>query len=684
MDVKTERNLYWMVSRTAIAAASFFFLMTSYYVLKPTRLPLINTHIGREYVHYFYAANALVSLLGIVLYNHLVSRFPRSVLLRIVLLGIVAAFVALWCLFLPNMPIFTGMAKVTAVLNFFLVSTYILFCTSLFWSINHDLHTPGEAEKFYPYVNFGGQVGVITGAFLTSALAKQQLQVLIPVSLAGLLLCWAFLEWLKLYDPKLDENRYATPKPTGTVQDVKMFFSSSYVFFLGLIVIFATFVPTLADFQFNWSLDSTLLDDPELVKDDFRDVHALADKVVKADDPLAQYLRRNLAEDTRKSIAEGEKAPRDELGSAMAKDLNSLLGQPELLRHVASFPRLQQMVKETDELPRANRLLLEEAYGEINPYLLRESDVKNMSGFLLKLQKARPMDFGGSLEEMGNFLGSGFDGGTARIGEERRRQSGVSRFLYERLSPESRGLLREYDPSNKPPAALQEKVLRDVNLILQTGPLYSQEIFGEIGIKKVRRLQMRQNIEGTEAMVLNRAILEEVYGGEINSSQQTLQTRFKSNIHYYMGYVSILMCLVITPLLFKFLGPSLSICIYPLVLFALGVLFVREAPLIILGAFAMLAMTMNYTLYNVGKEAFFVPTDKNIKYKIKAFCETFVFRAGDALSSLVLAVYLAFISDSWAFGLSYITFAVVVLWIPVILKTGKQYRDLCARGGKVL
>lgn len=420
--MNADANTYtWnrLLVRTLLAAVAFFFLMTSYYVIKPTRVPVLLSQIDVKHLHIFYAVTTVITLAGVFVYNYLVGWFQRTVLLRIVFGFTISLFALFWLQFKHNMQ--SGQshsmaAQVAAALYFFMTSSYIVFFTALFWSFNHDLHDYSEAEKFYPFISLGAQFGVIAGSYIArNYVATIGSENLLLISAVGLGVCWLCLESLKGFDPHLQDFDYAKPQETGTVKDIMLFFQSRYVFFIGLLVVFASFVPTLLDYQFNRLLSSALPD-------------------------------------------------------------------------------------------------------------------------------------------------------------------------------------------------------------------------------------------------------------------KNAQTACWARINYYMGFCNIGMCLIVTPVLIRLLGPARTICIYPLLLLVGAVFFLRGIDIDPASYFTVAALSLNYTLYTVGKEVFYVPTDKNTKYKLKALCDTFLFRFGDLAASGVFAVYLAVVSASWVVGINYVILFAICVWIPLILHMEKQYK----------
>ena len=160
------------------------------------------------------------------------------------------------------------------------------------------------------------------------------------------------------------------------------------------------------------------------------------------------------------------------------------------------------------------------------------------------------------------------------------------------------------------------------------------------------------------------------------------QTSFLAGNNVKMGICNIVMCLAITPVLLKLIGPALTICIFPVTIAIAGVLFLCGMDVYTAAYFAIGISSLNYTLYQTGKEVFYVPTDKNTRYKMKALCDIFGYRLGDFTGGTTIALYIAlygvFIGPVALSGLNLVLFISVLIWIPLILKIGRRYKVLAA------
>ncbi|MEO8811133.1 MAG: MFS transporter [Rhodanobacter sp.] len=149
-----------------VSALAFFFVMTSYYIIRPVRDQLSGA-VGSPSLPLFYGAVFVVMLLITPVFGMLVARFRRRQLLAwsysffiVCLLAFVPAFVAQDRI---------G-ARELGVVFFVWVSVFNLFVVSLFWSVMADIFSSGEARRVFSLIALGGMGGAVFGPLVTKLL----------------------------------------------------------------------------------------------------------------------------------------------------------------------------------------------------------------------------------------------------------------------------------------------------------------------------------------------------------------------------------------------------------------------------------------------------------------------------------------------------------------------------------
>jgi len=153
-------------SAPMLSALAFFFVMTSYYIVRPVRDQLSGA-TGSTSLPLFYGAVFVVMLLLTPVFGLLVARFPRRQLL-----GWSYSFFIL-CLF-AFVPAFIAQDRIGArhlgVVFFVWVSVFNLFVVSLFWSFMADIFSSTQARKVFSWIALGGMAGAIFGPLITKFL----------------------------------------------------------------------------------------------------------------------------------------------------------------------------------------------------------------------------------------------------------------------------------------------------------------------------------------------------------------------------------------------------------------------------------------------------------------------------------------------------------------------------------
>lgn len=149
----------------ALSGLHFFFVLASYYVLKPIREQM-GLAGGVENLPWLYTGTLLGTLLLVPLFSKLVARTRRAVFLplayRFFLVNLLVFFVLLRAVPEDRL-VWVGRAF------YVWVSVFNLFVVSLFWSFMADVWKPEQGKRLFGMIGIGGTIGAITGSQMTSA-----------------------------------------------------------------------------------------------------------------------------------------------------------------------------------------------------------------------------------------------------------------------------------------------------------------------------------------------------------------------------------------------------------------------------------------------------------------------------------------------------------------------------------
>jgi ATP:ADP antiporter, AAA family len=152
-----------------------------------------------------------------------------------------------------------------------------------------------------------------------------------------------------------------------------------------------------------------------------------------------------------------------------------------------------------------------------------------------------------------------------------------------------------------------------------------------------------------------------------------------SRLFSTVNLVGFLLQMFVVSRIFKFLGVGKSLFIHPIVALA-GYLMMLRAPSIgTMGMFKVADNSLDYSLGNTTKQALWLPTSREAKYKAKQAVDSFFVRMGD-----VLQAALVFIGERMAFAVPAFAAVVLVLvgaWLGVVALLNRQLRAKADHAG---
>ena len=150
-----------------LSAAYYFFVLSSYYILRPIRDAMGSGEL--ENVPYMFTAALVTMLLLNPVYGAIVARYRRqqfvSYTYRFFSLNLVLFFVGLTLL--PE----TAEPWIGRIF-FVWVSVFNMFVVSIFWSFMADVFRSEQGKRLFGFIAVGGTIGGMTGSLLTSQLVE--------------------------------------------------------------------------------------------------------------------------------------------------------------------------------------------------------------------------------------------------------------------------------------------------------------------------------------------------------------------------------------------------------------------------------------------------------------------------------------------------------------------------------
>jgi AAA family ATP:ADP antiporter len=145
----------------------------------------------------------------------------------------------------------------------------------------------------------------------------------------------------------------------------------------------------------------------------------------------------------------------------------------------------------------------------------------------------------------------------------------------------------------------------------------------------------------------------------------------------YFGWVNLATALIqlfLVSRIIKWAGVRVALFLMPVVAFG-GYAMLALAPVLGMVRIVKIAEnSLDYSLQNTARQALFLPTSRDAKYKAKAAIDTFFVRSGDVLSALTV-----FVGTKLALGpqqFAGINVVLVLAWLAVLAGVAAEHRRL--------
>jgi len=240
------------IGTVLLLALNLFLLLTSYYILKTVREPLILMGGGAEVKSYAAAGQAVLLLAVVPWYSALVNRVDRVRLIRNVTL-----------FFMGNLALFYVLARLhvpyLGVAFYLWVGIFSLMIIAQAWSFANDLYTESQGKRLFPLIAFGSSVGAVAGSLVAGKLYDFGLgafeMMLIAAGLLGASLmihagvCRRERLELDRDEPNARESaRIRETEPMDETSGFALVLRDRYLLFIGLLLLMTNVVNTTGEY----------------------------------------------------------------------------------------------------------------------------------------------------------------------------------------------------------------------------------------------------------------------------------------------------------------------------------------------------------------------------------------------------------------------------------------------------
>lgn len=249
------------IAKTLYSFLGVFFLLLSYYLVKPLRNSQFLSSFDDSLLPFFYLITPILSLTVTKVFNYFCDLIPKYRLIVLTYLLLMACKLVFW-VYLP-----IG-GKPAMVIFYFWASVYFLLAVALIWSCINTIFSPSQGERSFGFVALGGTLGNILGAEVSSWIARSAFKDL--ALLISALAMGAALGLLLLAIHTAEKNP-SRDKETSTannqelsekvsskgLQDLAEVWRNRYVRGIAIMVFGLALFNTLMDFQSQKLINAT-------------------------------------------------------------------------------------------------------------------------------------------------------------------------------------------------------------------------------------------------------------------------------------------------------------------------------------------------------------------------------------------------------------------------------------------
>jgi AAA family ATP:ADP antiporter len=229
----------------------FFFLMASYFILRPLRDTMGSVY-GVAHLQELFTGTFILSFIVAPIYAGLASRIRLATFLPWVYGFIALTMVVFYLLFAH-----IAHDRWVAAAFFVWTSTFNLLTISVFWSLMADIFTRSQAKRLFGFIAAGGTLGTIGApAFTVLFVDAVGANTLLLISAAGFTVT-AFLvrmveaekSRLAAVDPLAQQTSLDRKLGGNPFDGFALLFKSQYLLMIALFILLMTTISTLIYFQ---------------------------------------------------------------------------------------------------------------------------------------------------------------------------------------------------------------------------------------------------------------------------------------------------------------------------------------------------------------------------------------------------------------------------------------------------
>jgi AAA family ATP:ADP antiporter len=236
-----------------LMALTVFLLLTSYYLLKTAREPLIllQKDGGAAVKAYAGAGQSALLMFVVPAYAYLAQKVGRAKLLTSIYLS-----------FAANLVIFAFLTKAgdaVGIVFFLWVGVFNVTAVSQFWSFANDIYTPEQGKRLFPILGAGSSLGAIAGSGVAHFLARLGPATMMASAAGILVVCVVLMRIIDARQNMAEGDKSVhdvkeKEKPPVDAAGIKGLVKDKYLFLIALLVLLLNWVNSAGEYMIDRSL----------------------------------------------------------------------------------------------------------------------------------------------------------------------------------------------------------------------------------------------------------------------------------------------------------------------------------------------------------------------------------------------------------------------------------------------
>ena len=205
---------------------------------------------------------------------------------------------------------------------------------------------------------------------------------------------------------------------------------------------------------------------------------------------------------------------------------------------------------------------------------------------------------------------------------------------------------------------------------------HSEEVVPELDAEQLRRAD-----ESAAALVRSgdskdlEAAQADARARALRGARSEVIGAFYGNFFFWVNLIGVLVQMFLVSRIFKYFGVRAALFVLPVIAFGSYAAFAVIGGLAVLRVAKTAENATDYSLQNTVKQALFLPTDREAKYKAKAAIDTFFVRFGDSASAAIVATGLHVLHfGPRSFAL--VNVGLVVIWLFLNFGIAREHKKM--------